>query len=194
MYLFKLLSVYTLFVYSGYVGHVLIRLQRSETLKERPLCSQQKKLRDTFRAELGVKEQYGKNDGQRIEEYLHYVGQEKGSPWCAAFVCWCLGKATIDNPKTAWSPALFPKGKVIYSKSYGKPPPKVQSGDVFGLWFPEKGRIAHVGFITSSTGKWVETVEGNTNLAGSPEGDGVYAKRRLFSTLNKVARYTGSCE
>ena len=63
------------------------------------------------------------------------------------------------------------------------------TADIFGIYFQEKKRIAHVGFIDQWDGKWLITVEGNTNLSGSREGDGVYRKRRLLSSINKVARY-----
>lgn len=67
--------------------------------------------------------------------------------------------------------------------------PRPQAGDVFGLFFPEKKRIAHTGFIDQWDGTWLITVEGNTNLSGSREGDGVYRKRRLVRSIYKVARY-----
>ncbi len=63
------------------------------------------------------------------------------------------------------------------------------TGDIFGLYFPEQARIAHVGFIDKWDGTWLITVEGNTNVYGSREGDGVYRKRRLVTSINKVARY-----
>lgn len=63
------------------------------------------------------------------------------------------------------------------------------TADIFGIYFHEKKRIAHVGFIDQWDGKWIITVEGNTNYSGSREGDGVYRKRRLLSSINKVARY-----
>ncbi|PWG78593.1 hypothetical protein DDR33_21770, partial [Pararcticibacter amylolyticus] len=62
-------------------------------------------------------------------------------------------------------------------------------GDVFGIYFPEKGRIAHVGFVDDWGDKYVVTVEGNTNEAGSREGDGVYRKRRFISCIYKVVKY-----
>lgn len=68
-------------------------------------------------------------------------------------------------------------------------PARPQSGDVFGIYFPEQARIAHVGFIDQWDGNWLITVEGNTNYSGSREGDGVYRKRRLLSSIYKVARY-----
>ncbi len=64
-----------------------------------------------------------------------------------------------------------------------------QTSDVFALYFPEKGRIAHVGFIDKWDGTWMVTVEGNTNVSGSREGDGVYRKRRLVKSVYKVARF-----
>ncbi|MGB4400606.1 MAG: hypothetical protein WBJ10_14635 [Daejeonella sp.] len=65
------------------------------------------------------------------------------------------------------------------------------TADIFGLYFPEKKRIAHVGFIDEWDGTWMISVEGNTNVSGSREGDGVYRKRRLVKTVYKVARYVG---
>ena len=190
MYLFKFLPVLTLFVYTGYVGHSIVQPKQLPGQASPSLTSKQQQLESICLAELGVREHTGKNDGSRVEEYLRYTGLAKGQPWCASFVCWCLAKAGIPNPRSAWCPSLFQQGKIIYSSSdINKPAARLQSGDVFGLWFPDKKRIAHVGFISSFRGKWVQTIEGNTNLAGSREGDGVYAKRRLFSTLYKVARY-----
>jgi inner membrane protein involved in colicin E2 resistance len=61
--------------------------------------------------------------------------------------------------------------------------------DLFGLYFPEKKRIAHVGFIDAWDDKWLITVEGNTNISGEREGDGVYRKRRMVGSIYRVARY-----
>lgn len=150
-----------------------------------------------YTAETGVREQSGKNDGERVETYLAYVGLKKGNPWCAAFVCWSLGQAGIRNPRSGWSPDLFPLGKVCWQRSGSlrlKRVPEQQArqprrGDVFGIYFPEKRRIAHVGFVDAWDGKYVITVEGNTNEAGSREGDGVYRKRRLIKSVYQVARW-----
>lgn len=145
-------------------------------------------LRAIYTVELGVKEQSGKNDGPRVEAYLAYVGLKRGNPWCAAFVCWALGKAGIPNPKSGYSPSLFPWIKKIWIR--GDPfPQKLVAGDVFGLYFPEKGRIAHVGFIDEITGNTLISVEGNTNEAGSREGDGVLRKRRLLSSIYSISRW-----
>ena len=46
-----------------------------------------------------------------------------------------------------------------------------------------------MGFIDEWKDPWLITVEGNTNVLGSREGDGVYRKRRLVRSVYKVARY-----
>ncbi len=219
-------------------------------------------LRKIYTSQIGVRERQT-NSGPQVEKYLRYVNLPKGNPWCAAFVCWSLGKAEVSNPRTGWSPALFKNSYVIWEKgergklkgeimgvlnksdviasaerqsisglpaiyhptrtSDSRPPtsdarrsaypprpitdyrllitesstiktplgnqssPKM--GDVFGLYFPEKGRIAHVGFVDKWQDPWVTTVEGNTNVLGSREGDGVYRKRRLVRSVYRVARY-----
>lgn len=50
--------------------------------------------------------------------------------------------------------------------------------------------VAHVGFIDAwPDGDYVITVEGNTNMAGSREGDGVYRKRRPKQSIYQVSRW-----
>ncbi len=158
-------------------------------------------LREIYTSQLGTREASGRNDGTRVEQYLHYVGLKAGSPWCASFVCWAYGQAGIPNPRSGYCPNLFPAGKVIWTRKLkvgsgkfkvggSQPASDIPSaGDVFGLYFSEKGRIAHVGFIDTWGDKYAVTCEGNTNEAGSREGNGVYRKRRLISSIYKVARY-----
>lgn len=162
--------------------------------------SQPEKVRKIYTSQIGIREE-GHNSGNAVEAYLTYVGLPKGNPWCAAFVCWVFGQAGVENPRTGWSPALFRSSRVIWEReksrnsavsakaSAQEGPARPQTGDVFGIYFPEKARIAHVGFIDQWDGTWLITVEGNTNYSGSREGDGVYRKRRLLSSIYKVARY-----
>jgi hypothetical protein len=152
-----------------------------------------------YTGELGVRERSGTNDGKRVEEYLKAVGLKKGEPWCAAFVCWVFERARINNPNSGWAASLFPNGKVIWTRNRVlkiggngfKKNQLPQTGDVYGIWFTEKKRIAHAGFVDSWTGSWLITVEGNTNEAGSREGDGVYRKRRLVQSVYMVADWIG---
>ncbi|MGV3684475.1 MAG: CHAP domain-containing protein [Daejeonella sp.] len=182
------------------------------------------RVREIYTSQVGVREKQT-NSGPEVDAYLRYVNLPKGNAWCAAFVCWVLGKAGVINPKTGWSPALFPAKRVVWERDViasaarqwqraenGKlkaesgsavnagqrdhqPISQPRPGDVFGLYFPEKKRIAHVGFVDEWDGTWVVTVEGNTN---GEEGslaslgmttDGVYRKRRLVRSVYKVARY-----
>jgi hypothetical protein len=146
------------------------------------------KVQERYNRQLGVREATGNNDGKSVEVYLASVGLKKGNPWCAAFVCWTLSVNNISNPKSGWSPALFPVSKVIYQPNIGKYKPP-QKADVFGIWFANLNRIAHVGFIDQWGKDFVITVEGNTNDAGSREGDGVYKKRRLTRQIYAVSSF-----
>jgi hypothetical protein len=65
------------------------------------------------RKEIGVVERTGKNDGARIAAYLSYCGIGAPAPYCAAYLSWCFGQADYKEPKTAWSPALFPISRLI---------------------------------------------------------------------------------
>lgn len=146
-------------------------------------------VRQTYHSQIGVKEE-GHNRGEEVVDYLNSTGLDGGYAWCAAFVNWCLEQHAIQTPdKAAWSPSWFPDAKTAFQRGdtefyYPK------AGDVFGIYFSSKERIAHVGFIDEwQSGKFTVTVEGNTNKAGSREGDGVYKKRRLKRQIYKVANW-----
>lgn len=148
-------------------------------------------LKNTYTSYIGVREATGNNDGIEVEKFLKSTGLGKGYAWCAAFVNWCFiqcGIKTVKSP--AWSPSWFPNDKVIYKRNNTiKRQP--QSGDVFGIWFSSKKRVAHVGFIDDwqNGSDYAITVEGNTNTAGSRDGDGVYKKRRLKRQIYVVSSY-----
>ncbi|SEM17178.1 CHAP domain-containing protein [bacterium A37T11] len=159
--------------------------------------SNRQTLRILYTAELGVREATGLNDGPRVEEYQHYCGVGKGSNWCSAFVCWCLGQTRLANPKNPWAPALFPAKRIVWNRNplpekklyamqerttYNVQRKTPLPGDVFGLYFPELKRIGHCGFIDQCDGKWITTVEGNSNNA-------VIRKRRLVSTIYQIANW-----
>lgn len=163
-------------------------------------------LRAIYMAEIGVREATGNNDGSRVEEYLHYCGLGKGYAWCAAFVSWCHGQAGYAEPRNAWSPALFPSGHTLWQTggrwpaTGGRPIP--EAGDVFGIYYTNLQRIAHVDFVDGWDGNYCITVEGNTGpsigvaiAGGSPANpiragpEGVYRKRRPIRTIHAVARW-----
>ncbi len=140
--------------------------------------------------EVGVREAEG-NTGQRVTEYLQATGLGPGYPWCAAFIAWVHEQCGIPGPRSAWSPDYFSPDRVIYyrGKVQGIQP---RPGDVFGNYYPSKGRIAHVGFIHRwpSDQQIIQTVEGNTNDSEKVrEGIGVFHKRVSKRQIYKVSRY-----
>jgi hypothetical protein len=140
--------------------------------------SVRQKVVESYSSQIGVRELTGNNDGKEVEMYLKSVGLGKGYAWCAAFVCWSIQQGGIYSPKSAWSPAMFPNSRVKWRRNQ---PGRYQplQGDVFGLYYANLKRVGHVGFVDRWGDKEVHTVEGNTNQAGSREGDGVYRKIRL---------------
>jgi hypothetical protein len=147
------------------------------------------------RAEVGVRE-VGQNGGKRVSEYLAYTGIKVSAPYCASFVSWCFGQAGYKEPRTAWSPAMFPKGRVVnLDPSHARDDKR---GLVFGIYFSGLKRIGHVGFVEVVRGEWIQTIEGNTNVGGcrvvpprndDREGDGVYRRMRHKRTISKYSNW-----
>ena len=147
------------------------------------------RIKTTYSSQVGIREKTGHNDGAEVEQYLKYVGLKKGQSWCAAFVCWVLGKSGVKNPKAGGCASLLEKGQSITYKSGREAVVPPQRADVFFIWYASKNRVAHTGFIEKWGQQWVETIEGNTNDAGSREGDGVYRKKRLRRQVYAVINY-----
>ena len=143
-----------------------------------PSLIQRKQLVAIAASQLGVREATGKNDGIAVESYLAVSGLDKGYAWCAAYVGWVYRQAGFSQPKSAWSPDLFPSSRI--TREY-------LAGNVLGIYFSDLKRIAHVGLIVKREGDWSVSYEGNTNISGSREGDGVYVKRRHVRTIYRVA-------
>ncbi len=123
--------------------------------------------------ELGVREVTGNNDGPRIEEYLRYTNLGPHHEWCAAFISWCYGQAGFSVPRNPWSPALLPKARQI-SKD------QCRSADVFGIYGSAVKRINHVGLVKEKQGKYIVTIEGNSN-------NRVESRRRHLKTVYAIA-------
>jgi hypothetical protein len=142
----------------------------------------------TYESQIGVREK-GNNSGTEVEMYLASAGLAKGNPWCASFIQWSIMQCTdIKIESAGWVPSWFPKKKLIFVRGQIdlKPP---QAGDLIGIWFADKGRLAHIGFFESESNDFTTSVEGNTNEAGSREGDGVYRKKRITRTIHSIYRW-----
>ena len=168
-----------------FIVNILLVLVWNHSVGQNVLREQVEK---TYISQVGVTEQ-GYNSGDSIDMYLASVDLKPGNPWCAAFVSWTYQKNGVISPKSGWSPSWFADKYVIWKKEGGLKNQTPRPGDVFGIYFKEKKRIAHVGFIHRFGEQITITVEGNTNAAGSRDGDGVYVKRRPTRQLFYVARY-----
>ncbi len=181
-------------VLTGDVGKVVggkaegVRAGQTSQKKESHQDDTRRRLQQIYTAEIGVREATGHNDGTRVQEYLQYVHLKGNFSYCAAFTCWALGKAGVENPKNGWAPALFPAKRVVWEggKHTGAIN-RVFPGDVFGIYFYNLKRIGHCGFVESWDGTWCITVEANTTDIRAGPGEGVFKKKRLIRTIYQVA-------
>lgn len=152
--------------------------------------NQRKKVQEIYTKEIGVTEATGNNDGPRIKEYLATCNLPEGTYWCAAFVTWVFIQADIPAIKSGWSPNWFKPQYVIYTRN-GTNNKVPQTGDVGGIYFKEKKRIAHVFFIDDwkPMEAFVITVEGNAGNTSSNNGTMVCKKRRVKSQIKTVSDY-----
>ncbi|GCD37928.1 hypothetical protein OEIGOIKO_05738 [Streptomyces chrestomyceticus JCM 4735] len=129
----------------------------------------------TARAEVGTHEGRSSGRWNNIQKYSPAVpGLEwsQGQAWCSTFVSWVFRKAGCAQlaPVTA-SCAVG----VDWFRSRGRftEYPVIGGPVYFG-----PGGGSHVGICIAYTDSTITTVEGNTNINGSAEGDGVYLKSR----------------
>ena len=160
-------------------------------------------------ADLQVREEGGMNRGAKVEEYQRAGGLGPGDPWCAAFVAWCVMKSRqLDKPPTwcsgsaitTWHKGSKRAGDASTTPNAPDYKSKVQPGWVWvrakdpkgasdalrGLWVQ-----GHCGIVVAVDSVGFYTVEGNTNSAGSRDGDGVYRKLHRWSDLAQIARTVG---
>ena len=136
---------------------------------------------------VGVREATGKNDGVIVEKILKGVNLPKGQPWCAALMAQCYSDADIPHPKSGYCPDWF-KTNVVYKRTVKTITEfKFKEGQVFGLYFESKGRVAHEGMLVSETKFSYVTIEGNTNDGGSRDGDGCYKMIRNKRTIYVIS-------
>jgi len=145
-------------------------------------------------SKVGKTFETSENQGPGIQELWQTTeypgGYNDRAPWCAAFVSWCVKQSGVfDEANRPKSASAFKGGgyeEWARSKSsvvkLNTRPSKVYAGDLVIFSF------SHIGIATSdsdSNGKF-NTVEGNTNAAGSREGNGCYAKTRNISSVRST--------
>jgi hypothetical protein len=142
----------------------------------------------TFASYVGIKEDpVGSNNGVMVNKFNASCGLRPSdhAPWCASVAHYgYLVNGAPDRPG-AYSPSWYSKTRVI-------PAAMVQPGDVGLIYFPSKGRYAHVISAIESvnrSGRVVAsyvTLEGNTNAMGSREGDSFARRVRPADTVKVV--------
>ena len=145
-----------------------------------------------------------KNQGPGILKFwgatTYPEGYDNREPWCAAFVCWCLREALSElspasqrptgfNRLTSpvaydaetWAASMKGKGVLLLDPKIWE----IRPGDIVTL-----SVSSHIVIATKGRKTTFDTVEGNTNEAGSREGDGVYFRSRPRSHARKIIRFT----
>lgn len=156
---------------------------------------------------VGLHEQpLGSNTGPLIQQFFSADNYrpnstDDGYAWCASFVCRIVQLAmsslgiaettTFKRPRTPGAFALAAWSRDQDNTTHTKDFPKsdIKRGDIVIFDFSHCG-IA----ITDAVSGYFETVEGNTNLAGSREGTHVVhkqgGKKRSVTTVKHRIRFT----
>lgn len=127
---------------------------------------------------LGVRERGGANRGAEVERFLRAVGLGPGYPWCGAFVGLNEKECGIRNPKPSARARGYKTKESVRAWDVAIGRVKIQPGYIFVMEFGSW--TGHTGIVESYDPKTrtLTTIEGNTNGAGSREGDRVARKQR----------------
>jgi hypothetical protein len=152
---------------------------------------------------VGLKESKGSNLGPEVRKYQTATNLDPAAwPWCSAFCCWCLDRWLDDPENRRWlalkktSPQAW-RAKTALAYGFLKwadaRPATVQVLSDKAEPMPGDFVIydfSHIGIVKRNiNADFFEAIEGNTNNAGSREGDGVYIKlrrRRLARSFLRV--------
>jgi len=110
---------------------------------------------DIARAELGMKEISGSKHNKRILEYhaaTTLKATDDETPWCSAFVSWCLEKAGIESTKNAWARSYLAWGQAVKVPSIG-----------CIVVFSRGASSGHVAFYLGETESSIQCLGGNQN-------------------------------
>lgn len=122
-------------------------------------------------AELGVKEFPGNGDNPRIIDYLRSTTLEAPSnandetPWCSAFVNWCVERSGYEGTDSAWARSWL---------NWGTETSRPVKGCI--TVFERGAQSGHVGFFVRKTGSKIVVLGGN-------QSDEVNESKYLVSKL-----------
>lgn len=150
----------------------------------------------------------GDNRGGYVDKFLksvfpdkNFSDDEKGYAWCACFITWVMEKTYGYSFKSALAREWISHAREIGYKVNSISDLRIDTVFIGG-WVKENG-FGHVYFVDPlksivdfQSTKLVHTIEGNTNMKGSREGDGVYRKVRNLQNnqvygipLNKISEF-----
>ena len=128
---------------------------------------------------IGVKEIAGAQHNPKIIEMAAVTGnswvQDDETPWCAAYVGYCLERANVRCTRSLRARSYETFGKNV-------PLAKAQRGDVAVFTRGNDGRSGHVGFVWEVGNGWLDVLGGN-------QGDQVCIKRFGTKKLITIRRY-----
>lgn len=170
-------------------------LVKDEPQTVTPVSKLADKLIALAKKEIGVEEVNGTNCGPRVNEYKSatWLDSTKSWPWCAAFICWLFREAmkggtySFKRPQTAGAYDFENWCKEQGSSVQLKKPHNddIKPGDIVIFNF------SHIGLaISEPHDGYIDTIEGNTDGAGSREGGAVLEKRRKLSSIRSRIRIT----
>lgn len=120
-----------------------------------------------------------------------------GQPWCAMYVSWVFNEAGLVRLVAASSKKGFASCdaglKWFAKKGQLIPVGDAEPGDLVFFQFDEDAQPDHVGIVSKNLKKRksLMVLEGNTssgNSGSQSSGDGVYERKRSYSTVMAVAR------
>lgn len=157
---------------------------------------------------IGTTEKGGNNRGAEIIEFQKATWLPPGAwSWCCAFVAWCL-REVLTRPEGlvyfGFTPLAANKWRckgantadwLTWAKNHNltllTKADLAKQGDIVIFDFQADGKDDHIGIVAEDQLDLLHnivTVEGNTNGAGSKDGDGVYLKNRKPSLVSHYIR------
>jgi hypothetical protein len=146
-----------------------------------------------FAADMCIREHGGNNRGPEVEAIIRMAGGKGAIPWCLALqhvlyeqACKAVGitpKLDLGLSCSALVHSMTKLGRMLDWQA-------ARAGDLFVIRGGDTG-YQHVGILgtppmATSSVLHFWSIEGNTNEAGSSEGDGIYRKERRMHAADVV--------
>ena len=151
------------------------------------------KLLDVAISYLGQQETSG-NSGfmnPEFERKMLATGWQKSHSWCCYF-CELVAKEAAGVGTEEWNrldklfqPSCTATWANFAGSEYYKVGKTPKPGSLI-VWRYGQGWRGHIGIVESAKGKVINTIEGNTNKAGSREGTHVLRKQRKLEFTDNI--------